>query len=444
MLWTKRRSGRIKHLDDARSDYGIDYARVVHSGSFRRLQGKTQILALGDDDFYRTRLTHSMEVAQVAEGVLQQFRAADEKADGLADLLPETALVSAIGLAHDLGHPPFGHGGELALNYCMRDAGGFEGNAQTLRILVHLEDYDAQHGADLTRRSLLGTLKYPILAAAASNPSIVPALSPGPTTLTVLDRPSCKPVKGHYGEEEEAVAWILDPLSNADRDRFQAIRPGGSGHGKPQHKSFDCSIMDVADDIAYGVHDLEDAIALGLIDRDRFRRRFEPAQCETLLAALRDRPLGGGGYDGFLDALFGDSGARKRAIGRLVHHFLRAVVLERDEAFQNPLLATKAVLRQEDRALLDDLQSLVVTEVIESPSVQHLEFKGQRMVVAVFEAMASEPRRLLPPLVSARFEASGGARRIICDHVASMTDGSLLKTYDRLFSPRMGSVFDRL
>ena len=443
MFWTERRSGRLRHRDDARSEYGIDYARVVHSGSFRRLQGKTQILALGDDDFYRTRLTHSMEVAQVAEGVVQQLRHSGAMADA-DDLLPSTSLISAIGLAHDIGHPPFGHGGELALNYCMRDAGGFEGNAQTLRILARLEGYDANHGADLTRRTLLGTLKYPVGRNAALNAELVPALDPGPTTFAALDRASCKPVKAYYEEEADVVAWVLAPLPAADLARFGELRAGGSGHGRTRHKSFDCSIMDVADDIAYGVHDLEDAIALGLVGRDCFQERLNPTRCKTLLSALRDRPLGTGGYDGFLDALFGDPGARKRAIGRLVHHFLRAVTLEVEDGFETSLLSLRASLRPDDRALLDDLQSLVVTEVIESPGVQHLEFKGQRMVVAVFEAMASDPRRLLPTSVHVGYENAGRGKRAICDYVASMTDGSLLKAYERLFSPRMGSVFDRL
>ena len=111
--WVVRHSGRTRHIEDARTDYEVDYARVIHSGSFRRLQGKTQILSLGDDDFYRTRLTHSMEVAQVAEGIVQQLRAADLP-DEAAAILSPTALIGAVGLAHDIGHPPFGHGGELA------------------------------------------------------------------------------------------------------------------------------------------------------------------------------------------------------------------------------------------------------------------------------------------------------------------------------------------
>lgn len=138
----------------------MDYARVIHSAAFRRLQGKTQILNLGDGDFYRTRLTHSLEVAQIAGGLVQQLRgmAGDHPA---AAVLPDRSMIQAIACAHDLGHPPFGHGGEVALNWCMADAGGFEGNGQTLRLLSRPLDAAPEPGVNLTSRSLLGVLKYP-------------------------------------------------------------------------------------------------------------------------------------------------------------------------------------------------------------------------------------------------------------------------------------------
>jgi dGTPase len=137
-IWEKRQEESQSKPEDARTPYDIDYARVVHSASFRRLQGKTQILSLGDCDFYRTRLTHSLEVAQIAAGLVKLFRRFDHLA---IEYLPSTSLIQAIGFSHDLGHPPFGHGGEVALNYCMRDHSGFEGNGQTLRILSRLEKF---------------------------------------------------------------------------------------------------------------------------------------------------------------------------------------------------------------------------------------------------------------------------------------------------------------
>nr|WP_233384801.1 dNTP triphosphohydrolase [Methylobacterium sp. C25] len=136
--------------DDARDDGDIDYGRIVNSASFRRLQGKTQILNLGDSDFYRTRLTHSLEVAQIAGSIVKQLRATFPLHEATAHL-PGRALIQAVGLIHDLGHPPFGHGGEVALNSCMGNDGGFEGNGQSLGILARLEAFSAGAGANLGR-----------------------------------------------------------------------------------------------------------------------------------------------------------------------------------------------------------------------------------------------------------------------------------------------------
>lgn len=445
-LWTERRSGRRRHPDDARTDFEVDYARVIHSGSFRRLQGKTQILSLGDDDFYRTRLTHSMEVAQVAEGIAQQLRTA-ELPEEVTAIIPPTALIAAIGLAHDIGHPPFGHGGELALNYCMRDHGGFEGNAQTLRIVARLETFSDADGADLTRRSLLGVLKYPATFRNVVNDVIEPMLASGPSSLNVLDTRSCKPPKAVFDEDAEIIEWALAPLAEEERRRFQMVRSVEGKHGRTVHKSFDCSIMDAADDIAYGVHDLEDAIALGFISENDFRAALDQEACSSLLKALSRRPLmpdGAGDYEAFVGRLFGDPTARKGAIGRLVHHFIRGVEIISVDGFDDPLLTRRAVIGDDHRGLLKALQSLIVERVIDSPRVQHLEFKGQRMVVSVFEALMTDPRRLLPADVWRYYREAGDAPRIVCDHVASFTDAALLRTYERLFSPRSGSVFDRV
>lgn len=445
MTWDERRSGRNRHADDARSDFDIDYARVIHSGAFRSLQGKTQILALGDDDFYRTRLTHSLEVAQVAHGVVQQLSQPGSACPGAAPL-PGAALIQAAGLAHDIGHPPFGHGGELALNYCMRDAGGFEGNGQTLRLLARLENFSRSHGADLTRRTLLAILKYPAPRSAVVNTKVLPSLSDQGSTISVLDASSCRPAKAYYDEDQEVVDWILEPLSIADRDHFQMVRDREGKHGETLHKSLDCSIMDLADDIAYGVHDLEDAIALGLITQDGFRDALREDACSALTDALRLRPLDDTvtDYDGMVSALFGDAGQRKRAIGRLVHHFLRSVEVLAVDGFEEPLLANRAYLREDARQLLDRLQQLIVREVIHSARVQQLEFKGQKMVVAVFEAIQSDPSRLLPKTVIDDLARQPGSWRPLCDYLGAMTDAALLRLYERLFSPRMGSIFDRI
>jgi dGTPase len=461
MPWLERREGWRAQTEDAREDADIDYARVIHSASFRRLQGKTQILNLGDSDFYRTRLTHSLEVAQIAGGIARQLARSFPDHPATA-ILPDRSMIQAIGCTHDLGHPPFGHGGEIALNYCMREVdgeerGGFEGNGQTLRILSRLETFSKSAGANLTRRTMLGVLKYPVSYSAARNAALAPRLMKGPSTLRIIDVESSKPPKCYMDSEGDVVAWILDPLSPADRDAFQEFEKNDGAHDsaghnrpkhkKPKHKSLDCSIMDVADDIAYGVHDLEDAIALDLITEAQFRDELPENSCSSFLDALKAKypaESANNVYDLMVGGLFGDAGSRKRFISRLVHHFVTAVEYVEHERFAEPLIRHRTKMKADQRRFLDALQDLVATCVIKSPVVQHLEFKGQSMVVAVFEALLSDPVRLLPADALARFRESSGDLRVVCDFVAGMTDSYLLRTYERLFAPRMGSVFDRL
>lgn len=445
-VWEERREAWKRQNDDARTAGEVDYGRVIHSASFRRLQGKTQVLNLGDSDFYRTRLTHSMEVAQIAAGIVKHLGVNASEHPG-AQHLPDRALIQAIACAHDLGHPPFGHGGEAALNYCMRADGGFEGNGQTLRILSHLEFFSQAAGANLTRRALLGVLKYPVRYSVAANPDLTPSLIEGPTVLSVIDATKAKPPKCYLDCDQPVVDWILEPLSDADRANFISVNCNPGKHHKSQHKSLDCSIMEAADDIAYGVHDLEDGIALGLISEAAFVRGVSEAAFAPFLNDLKERHPGESGnnvYEAVVRDLFSSGRTRKRAIGRLVHYFIASVELVESDAFEEPLLKYQARLTAGARALLDALQAFIVKDVVKSARVRHLEFKGQSMVVAVFEALRSDPDRLLPPDALLRYNEGGKSPRLICDYVAGMTDTYLLRTYDRLFSPRMGSVFDKL
>lgn len=445
-LWIERQSGWRQQPEDRRSPFDVDYARIVHSGSFRRLQGKTQILNLGDSDFYRTRLTHSLEVAQIAGSIARQI---DDtyKSHPAHPYIPPLSLIQSAGFSHDLGHPPFGHGGEVALNYCMRNAGGFEGNGHTLRILARLENFSERHGSDLSRRALLAVLKYPVPFSVANNPAIVPAMYEAATSIRTLDTKLCKPPKCFFDTEIDLVGWILRPLDDADRQAFQAFKPVQGKHAKSEHKSFDCSIMDVSDDIAYGVHDLEDAIAIGLIRETHFRAYVSEQDCGPFLDSLKNKypqESANNVYDNMLANLFGSGKQRKHFISRLVHHFVTNIEIATIDGFCEPLIKYRAHLSAPQATLLDALQKLVEETVIFTPNVQHLEFKGQKMVVSVFEAICSAPKSLLPSDAFELYDISDDGQRIICDYVAGMTDAFLLKTYDRLFSPRMGSVFDKL
>jgi dGTPase len=446
MDWTDRLEPWRAQLDDARDGAATDYSRVIHSASFRRLQGKTQILNLGDSDFYRTRLTHSLEVAQIAGGIARQFE--KDYADHPArPFIPDLSMIQAVGMTHDLGHPPFGHGGEVALNFCMREAGGFEGNGQTLRILSRLEKFSKDAGANLMRRTLLGVLKYPVPYSRAMNEKVCPALKAGPEVIRIIDRAASKPPKCYMDCEQDVVDWILAPLGEADRELFTKVLPQERKHHKPLHKSFDCSIMDVADDIGFGIHDLEDALALGLVTRADFEAHVTEEKSASFLASLKEKYAGEFGnnvHAEFLDRLFGTGDTRKRCISRMVHHLVTHCVIETKEEFEQPLIRYRAVIEEGPAAFLEALKDLVREVVIRSPGVQHLEFKGQGMVVAVFEALYSEPKSFLPRTTYEAYERASDGRRVICDHVAGMTDAFLMRTYERLFSPRMGSVFDRL
>ncbi|HEX8379812.1 MAG TPA: anti-phage deoxyguanosine triphosphatase [Allosphingosinicella sp.] len=444
-IWTERREGWKPGAGDARDAAAVDYGRIVHSASFRRLQGKTQILNLGDSDFYRNRLTHSIEVAQVAGGIARQLQKGfgDHPA---APWIPDLTMIQAIGATHDLGHPPFGHGGEVALNYAMREEGGFEGNGQTLRILTRLETFSDSNGANLSRRSLLGVLKYPapLSAVRSSARKLQPRLLKT-SVVPLIDRDACRPPKCYLDSEKEVVDWLLDPLPTADRDLFTAWDPVEGKHGATRHKTFDCSIMDLADDIAFGVHDLEDALAMGLMGPDDIISMIPEETCGSFLEYLQSREdFGNNVYDGFVRVLTGDQRTRKRNIGRMVAHLITSVQVRTVDAFDTPLMRYRVDLPERQGTFLDALKKAVKEKVIRSAAVQTLQFKGQNMVVAVFEALATDPKSLLPESTRARHAASSDPMRVICDHVAGMTDGFLLSTYERLFSPRMGSVFDRM
>lgn len=435
--WTQRRSyaatGREPKPFNARtpdSDAQRDRARIIHSAAFRRLQAKTQVLGVGEHDFYRTRLTHSLEVAQIGFGISELFRARHADRPDYADWIPSQCGIEAVCLAHDLGHPPFGHGGETALNYSMRDHGGFEGNGQTLRLAARLGEYSEHDGFDLTRRTLLGLLKYPALYGELAGPR------PPQDTATNLD--AWRPPKCVLDSERDVLDWILEPFDAADRERLRAFAPRPGKSGRTLHKPFDTTIMDVADDISYGVHDFEDAVALGLIGEKDWEA------IDALIAAHPDTPLHADrGF--YRDGIFSGSTRRlKHAVSRLVEYFKGCVRLTEDPEFTHPLLRLQAEMTQPAATILGGFKDLVMARVITSPEVQTLEYKGQQLVVRLFEVLRENPQRLLPATTLRSFETAETPERVVCDYLAGMTDSHATRTYHKLFSPDVGSVFDRL
>jgi dGTPase len=442
-MWTERRSGQNhqRGAQDKRGPYERDRTRVIHCPAFRRLQRKTQILGTDDGDFHRTRLTHSLEVSSIGCSLVRRL-AIDADQQAYAELLPSEDLISVICLLHDIGHPPFGHGGEVALNYMMRAHGGFEGNAQTLRLLTKLENSYGEFGLDLTRRALLGVLKYPINRArlVAKKMPLDDKKGGLGESIRIND---WLPPKAYFESEIPEVDWLLDALPASDKKLFQSIlkNPKKSAHGISKYCSLDCSIMNIADDIAYGVHDLEDAIQLRLIERSALdTSAFRDLLAET---SLVERPLP------LLDALFDDVlSTRKQAIGEMVNYFVTSTRIEVVEPeFQTGLLKYNARLLPEARCLLDALVACIYDHVIDSQESRTFEYGGQTVVLRLFDAMSSNPMALLHVKHRALFDAAldeDAARRVICDVIANMTDEYAYRMYERLFGFNTRMIADRL
>lgn len=422
-VWSERRSGATdSRPGDQRTPWQRDRARILHSAAFRRLQAKTQILGIGQNDFYRTRLTHSLEASQIGTGLVSQLRS--KTAADLLPILPQDALMESLCLAHDIGHPPFGHGGETALNYKMLQDGGFEGNGQTLRIVAKLEPYTQQHGMDLSRRTLLGLLKYPVL-----QPSLASTTLPQQNPLNLTP---WKPAKAIFAADADILDWILSPLSTSDRVLFQSTEQlTESPFIKSRYKSLDASIMELADDIAYGVHDLEDAIVLGNISQNQWQQHTE-VEWAALSSDLKQM------MQQISTALFSNQHhLRKDAIGSLVNLLISSVGLaEVLPQAKEPLIRFNAVLSKEPQAILHCLKQVVFRCVIARPDIQQSRFRCQNMLMALFNAFSSDPSRLLPANTQQRWQQAPAQlkTRVICDYISGMTDDYAEHMYRRLYA----------
>ncbi|GLO60348.1 deoxyguanosinetriphosphate triphosphohydrolase-like protein 1 [Vibrio sp. MACH09] len=431
-LWQQRINNEHKlRRKDHRDPYQRDRARILHSAAFRRLQAKTQVHGTGVNDFHRTRLTHSLEAAQIGSGILAQL---EQKQPNNQALLPSASLIESLCLAHDIGHPPFGHGGEVALNYAMRDHGGFEGNAQTFRIMTQLEPYTKSHGMNLSRRTLLGLLKYPSLLSEVRSEHL-----PNPVShQRKLKAKEWTPAKGIYNCDKPDFEWVLEPLSDNDKQQFCSSRKVDDSplsHRKTNFKSLDCSIMELADDIAYGVHDLEDAIVLGMVNHHQWQEAAasQLAECGDAWFESNISTIG--------EMLFsGEHYQRKDAIGGIVNTFLTSVNVQQvhHAEFDSQLLSSNAYLEGDLAKALAVFKHFVSDYVIQIPEVQIVEYKGQQIVMDLFEALSADPERLLPDATKQKWllanEHDGNGMRVICDYIAAMTDGYAQKLHQQLFS----------
>lgn len=412
--------------NDNRSAWQVDRSRIIHAAAFRRLQAKTQIMGIGLNDFYRTRLTHSLEVAQIGSGLLRHLKKQHPEFTNF----PSGSLLETLCLAHDIGHPPFGHGGEIALNYMMREHGGFEGNAQTLRIVSKLEPYSNGYGMNLTRRTLLGFIKYPAFIDDLWH--CIPPLS---EQRSFIKADHWRPAKGLYKDDKDVFDWIIEPLSDNDKALLSSHYKVDEFRAKTHYKSIDSAIMELADDIAYAVHDLEDAIAtevLTLADWQNHAleqlQELDSAWLTAHLSSITARLFSHHEYE------------RKDAIGELVNTFIiNAQLVVQNADFESEILQYTVSLPDEFAEILNVLKHFVFKRLIREPKMQQVEFKGQNLLIELFSAFASDPMRLLPETTQEMWlnahQQGDNAMRIICDYLSGMSDEYAYKTYQRLFLP---------
>lgn len=443
-----------------RDSFARDRARLIHSPAFRRLRGKTQLFPNRDNDFFRCRLTHSLEVATVAKTLTRRLNWELKNHYGQnldSDYFINEDLVEFACLAHDIGHPPFGHQGESLLNEKMSEFGGFEGNAQTLRILSVLEkkeigltscddrlDYsgidsegqDLRFGLNLTSRSLAAILKY--------NRQI-------PSEL------DGKLEKGYYYHDSDIVMQIKNNVGFQDGDK----------------QCIECQIMDIADDIAYSTYDLEDAFKGGFqhplellsLNPEFYENVIQEVNtsyiCETknikidkedIVNAITNHiylPEFGKSLDGEsvkdVATRVWRSSMEFASIGYLRNRFTSHAIssfigqISIDLNVDRPAFST---LKIQDDTIKDIeiLKKVTYLSQIESTKLKMVEYRGQHLLARLFDILDSKSNRdgcLLPNdvrMIYNRVSDDFYRKRILCDFIASMTNRYAIDYIERLES----------
>lgn len=463
MLYSEFDAERLSQVGKAttepfRSPWRRDIARLLHCPSFRRLQAKTQVFPGNDSDFFRSRLTHSLEVSQIAKSIAIKLNAVHDffKRDGY-NINPD--IVEFAALAHDLGHPPFGHNGEEALHEKMRDDGGFEGNAQTLHILTKVEKKekvndlpfdeagnDLRLGLNLTYRSLASILKYDRKIAQRST----------------------KVQKGYYEYDSEVVNQIK-----------QKVLKGATSDDP--FKTIECSIMDLSDDIAYSTYDLEDCFKAQLLtpldlfgQPDGVKKRVV-SKITSRLREHTDDPHAKFTQEELVNCLFDifkemfeftederrfladpsisreakkqhealqvqrlsikiatDGYERVRTTSDLVQKFMDGVEIDPNAAVP---AVSKARLNLDTFKKVEVLKNITYEAIIMSPRMRVVEYRGYDVIKAIFEALAERSGHLLlPDDYRDLYQAASGnqKKRVICDFIAGMTDRYAWQFYNRI------------
>jgi dGTPase len=417
---TERLPGAAPIEGDFRSPFQIDRDRVLHTPAFRRLQNKTQVFWSGEYDFYRTRLTHSLEVAQIGRSICAWLQASSELFE--EDFFVDPDLVEAVCLSHDLGHPPFGHAGERSLNHFLAPYGGFEGNAQTLRMLTERIFSQRKTGMDPSRAFLDGVLKYKSLWSELKS-----ATGTAPKNHFV------------YDSQRRYVDWVL-----GGRDFLAEQVPGKA---RDSFKSIECQIMDWADDTAYSLNDLADSVRAGFLTEASVRtwaeKEGKPADEKSALGDLI-RAISRGRIDSFVGHRIG-----------LYVRATRAVEESNLLSGESNRYRFRIAVDEERQAESEVFKQLAFEVVFLSPQLKQLEHKGSLMLRRLWDLLheryvEGKPIdgqffQLLPDEQACEIEEAetpSERARLVCDFLAGMTDGFAARMYQRLFSPGFGSIGD--
>jgi dGTPase len=386
----------------------VDKGRIIHSASFRRLQGKTQVLGVGERDFYRTRLTHSLEVAQLGRGMCDELP---------GDFHPDRDLVESICLAHDIGHPAFGHFGEEVLHRLMLRYGGFGANPQNVRLVSFLEAKYNDGGLDLSRATLDGLVKYPAL--------FDPEKHPSKSDFT-------------YAADSKILDWIKDGVKD------------------PTRKPIGGEIADWADQVAYCVNDVEDTLRAGLLSFVDLHARAEEVS-RSAKAKLKENDD---------DSVTSPQALRKRArklqkdlvepqdlrqrkinlkkwTSDTIKELLQGVRIDETHS-EEKSIRYKFSLNKSNQALSTAtlLKAMTRLLVFDDPRVKTLEYKGGRILTRLFHAFRKDVQLLPLDFQQLLGNGRGNKERLVADFVSGMTDRYAYSYYNRLFQPGAGSFYE--
>ena len=402
---------------DYRTVFHQDRDRIMFAPAFRRLQAKTQVFQAGEYDFYRTRLTHSLEVSRIAESIALWLRHKHP------EIHIDQHLLEAISLAHDIGHPPFGHAGERVLNELMGNYGGFEGNAQTLRILTRTiySRTKGRNGMSPSRALLDGVLKYKRLhrdKGIDSNHFI-------------------------YDDQEEILAFcfgegdLAGKLNSTDVNKFQSL---------------ECQIMDLADDIAYSCFDIVDGVKARFLSSDKLQAWAEGKGDK--LDSLQRKHL-----DELIDMI--KKNKLQPLMNRVIGDLIMSASVRPGENFMTSRTRRHGYQLQREetaRARIKLQKTLCREMVFGSSALQQIEYKGGQILRGLAQTLfdnylgteKKDGKRETPKqavLISGEVHgivcetANLPERaRLICDHLSGMTDAYALRSYKRLFDPDYGSI----